>query len=353
MAKEETIEVRTGEQFALELVEDYLRRHIAGLPAAPLQVRQFPSGASNLTYLLRIDQWEAVLRRPPLGPIPPKAHDMERESNLLRSVYPLFPLAPEPLLFCNDTAIIGAPFYVMERRKGLLFNNRFPAAITPTRTLCTRISQAFIETLVHIHTLDWQSTGLNSLGHPTGFLERQVQSWVERYRRAQTADIPEAEPLMQWLLAHVPMSPPPTLIHNDFKLNNLLFNEQDPTRVVAVLDWEMATIGDPLLDLAVALSYWVQDDDPAQLKAIQPTVTAQPEFLRREQLIEMYARQSERDLTLLPFYMVVAYFKLAVILQQIYIRWQRGQTRDERFAIFAVHAHSLIAHASQLAEQHG
>ena len=349
--QDETIAIRAGEDFDLSKVEQYLRDHIEGLSEGLLQVRQFPSGASNLTYLLQIGDWEGVLRRPPFGPVPPKAHDMERESGLLRKISPVFPLAPMPYFFCNDLSILGVPFYVMERRKGVVVDDSFPRGVTPTEELCGQISQTVVETLAQIHAIDWQAAGLSEFGHPDGFLSRQVKGWIERYFKAQTDEIPQVETLTRWLAEHVPHSPEATLIHNDFKLNNMLLDANDLTRVTAVLDWEMATIGDPLFDLAITLSYWVNADDPEELRTILPTVTTMPGFIRREDFMEIYAQKSGRDLSSLDFYMIFAYFKLAVIIQQIYVRWKRGQTRDERFAAFGNRVRALIEYSTQLAER--
>ena len=348
-SEEETIAIRAGENFDLEKVEQYLRDHIEDIGVGSLQVRQFPSGASNLTYLLWIGDWEGVLRRPPFGPVPPKAHDMKRECGLLQKVSPVFPLAPKPYIFCDDPGIMDVPFYVMERRKGVVVNTSFPEGVTPTPDLCERISHTVIDTLVQIHGVDWQAAGLDALGHPAGFLERQVKGWIERYQRAKTDDIPQVEPLTNWLMSHVPQSSAATLIHNDLKLNNMMLDANDITRPVAVFDWEMATIGDPLFDLATSLSYWATEDDPEELKTILPTVTILPGFVSREHFMEMYAQKSGRDLSSMDFYMVFAYFKLVVIIQQIYVRWKRGQTQDERFGIFGSRGQALLRYAAQLA----
>lgn len=351
MSREDTIAIRSGEEFDFSRVEHYLREHIEGLGAGALQVRQFPSGASNLTYLVQIGKWEGVLRRPPFGPVPPKAHDMEREARLLQKIHPAFPLAPQPYVICADPSILGVPFYVMERRKGFVLNNAFPRGITPTEELCRHISHTMVETLVGIHAVDWQTAGLGDFGHPAGFLARQVKAWVERYVRSQTDEIAQVEPLTRWLVEHVPDSQGATLIHNDFKLNNMLLAGDDLARAVAVLDWEMATVGDPLFDLAVTLSYWVGSADPEDLREVLPTVTTMPGFISRERFMELYAKKSGRDLSTMHFYMVFAYFKMVVIIQQIYYRWQRGQTQDERFASFGKRARNLIAYAAQLAER--
>lgn len=351
MQTEDTIQVREGESFDLQRVEQYLREHIEGIGEGPLQVRQFPSGASNLTYLVQIGSWEGVLRRPPFGPVPPKAHDMEREAGLLRNIHPVFPLAPRPYVFCNDLSIMGVPFYVMERRHGVVVNNSFPPEVAPTNEVCTSLSQNVVETLVHIHGIDWQAAGLSQFGYPEGFLGRQVKGWIERYFRAQTDDFPQVEPLTRWLAEHIPASPAPALIHNDYKLNNMLLQHEDMTHIVGVLDWEMTTIGDPLFDLAISLSYWVRPDDPEELQSVLPAVTLLPGFINRDQFMEIYARRSGRDLSSMHFYMTFAYFKLAVILQQIYVRWKRGQTHDERFETFGERVRNLIVYAAQLMEK--
>ena len=343
-----TIEVREGEGFDRAEVEALLRRNVEDLPEGELKVRQFPSGASNLTYLLELGTWEGVLRRPPLGPIPPKAHDMGRESGILRKLNDVYPLAPKPLFFCDDEVVIGAPFYVMERREGVVIDDSWPEGVEPDAKLKAGISRTVVDTLVELHAVDVGEAGLDDLGRPEGFLERQADAWVSRYEKAKTEEIGEVEALMGWLLADVPESPPPTIIHNDYKLNNLVLDPEDPTTVRAVLDWEMATVGDPLFDLAVSLSYWTEPGDPEDLKAVMPTVTSEGGFMSRAALVERYAEKSGRDLSRMHWYVVFGYFKLAVILQQIFARYEKGQTKDERFARFGERVRTLILHAEGL-----
>ena len=341
-----TIPIREGEQMEWERVREYLREEIPGFPDAPLEVRQFPAGASNLTYLLRAGDWTGVLRRPPLGPVPPRAHDMVREAELLRRLHPVFPLAPRPYAICADPAVIGAPFHVMEHRAGVVVDARLPPGVEPTEELGRRISEAMVDTLVRLHRVDYREAGLGEMGHPEGFLERQLHGWAERYRRARTDEIPEAEPLIARLTERIPESPAAAVIHNDYKLNNLLLDPADLGTVAAVLDWEMATVGDPLLDLAVSLSYWIDRDDPPALRAMLPSVTTLPGFLSREDLMRRYADRSGRDLAAMDWYLPFAYFKLAVILQQIYARYVAGQTRDPRFASFGAAVRLLVGHAA-------
>jgi len=344
----DTINVREGEGFDAKEVESYLRERIEDLPEGDLKVRQFPSGASNLTYLLEIEDWKGVLRRPPLGPIPPKAHDMGRESGILSKLNAAFPLAPKPYFFCDDEAVIGAPFYVMEHRVGVVLNESFPEGVEPDEKLCRGISETLVDTLVELHAVDPGEAGLGELGRPEGFLERQTQGWISRYDKARTDEIAEVEPLTKWLTANIPESPPPTVIHNDYKLNNLVLDPDDLTQVRAVLDWEMTTIGDPLFDLAVSLTYWIEPEDSEDLKNVMPTVTDILGFLNRKQLIDRYAQKSGRDLSEMHWYVVFGYFKLAGILQQIYARWKAGQTKDDRFATFGDRVKTLILHAEQL-----
>jgi aminoglycoside phosphotransferase (APT) family kinase protein len=346
----ETINVREGEGFDLGTVERYLREHIENLPEGDLEVRQFPSGASNLTFLLKIGDWEGVLRRPPLGPIPPKAHDMGRESGILRMLEAAYPLAPKPYFFCDDESVIGAPFYVMERREGVVIDDSFPEGVEPTEELCRGISHTVVDTLVELHAVDPWEAGLGDLGKPEGFLERQTHGWISRYDRAKTDEIEEVGLLADWLARDIPESPRPTIIHNDYKLNNLILNPEDLTEVRAVLDWEMATIGDPLFDLAVSLTYWIEPSDSDDLKRVLPTVTDTPGFMTRQEFIDYYAKRSGRDLSNMHWYVVFGYFKLAVILQQIYARWRNGQTRDERFANFDTCVRTLILHAHDLSQ---
>ena len=320
------------------------------MPEGDLQVRQFPSGASNLTFLLEIGNWKGVLRRPPLGPIPPKAHDMGRESGILAKLNDAYPLAPMPYFFCDDESVIGAPFYVMEYRDGVVINEKFPDGVEPNEALCRGISETVVDTLVELHAVDPEKAGLADLGRPEGFLERQTQGWISRYDKAKTDEIEEVEPLTEWLASNVPESPPPTVIHNDYKLNNLVLDPEDLTKVRAVLDWEMTTVGDPLFDLAVSLTYWIEPGDPEDLKQVMPTVTDTPGFLTRKQLIDRYAEGSGRDLSEMHWHVVFGYFKLAGILQQIYARWKAGQTKDERFATFGDRVRTLILHAENLSQ---
>lgn len=348
----DTIAVRQGEELNLPRLERYLRDNIALPDQFSLEIRQFGTGASNLTYLIQAGEWEAVLRRPPLGPIPPKAHDMAREYKILSKLHPVFPLAPKPYVFCENEEIIGSPFLIMERRKGIVLDTEFPDEINPTAELCQKISEAMLDTLVQLHNIDYQQTGLDEIGRPAGFMKRQVNGWIERYERSKTDEIAGLENVKKWLSSHLPESPKPTIIHYDYKLNNVMFSEHDFTKMVGVFDWEMTTIGDPLADLGCVLSYWVLADDPDVLKTVmgKPPVSILPGFWSRDQFTQAYAVKSGRDVSQINFYLAFAYFKLSVISQQIFFRWKRGQTTDERFASFGGFTRSLIAIAREFTQ---
>ena len=343
MAISDTAAVRSGEELNWGALADYVKDKIPG--AGHLSIEQFPGGHSNLTYLLRTPAGEYVLRRGPLGPVPPKAHDMAREYKVLKAVHPLFSPAPEVFHLCEDTAIIGAVFFIMERRHGIVVRDRVPPELAAFPGYPARVSEGFVDCLVQLHSVDIEKHGLVALGKPDGFLERQVRGWFERWKGAKTEEIALMERVIQWLTDRLPASPAPTLVHNDFKLDNLMLNSNDPGRIEAVLDWEMATVGDPLVDLGLILCYWSQPSDPGGTK---PSITSQPGWFTRDELLSRYAEQTGRDLSLINYYEVFALFKLAVVLQQIYVRFHRGQTQDERFRHFDKRVHNLIVQAAAL-----
>ncbi|WP_019123340.1 phosphotransferase family protein [Brevibacillus massiliensis] len=345
----DTIVVRKGEELQRDRLEKFLRENTDIAVSSPLEIEQFGTGASNLTYLLRIGEWEAVLRRPPLGPVAPKAHDMAREYQILSRLHPVFPLAPKPYVFCDDRSVIGSPFFLMERRRGIVLDTQFPAHHTSAAALCRQISEVMIDRLAELHRVDYKAAGLEQIGYPEGFMRRQVHGWIERYERAKTDQAEGVEQLKKWLTEHLPISPEPTVIHYDYKLNNVMFDSDDLTKMIGIFDWEMTTIGDPLADLACMLCYWIQEDD-LQVLAYRrtPPVTVLPGFMTRVQLIERYAKKSGRDVTRIHFYVTFSYFKWAVICQQIYFRWKNGQTKDQRFAQLGDLARSLIRKAWEL-----
>jgi aminoglycoside phosphotransferase (APT) family kinase protein len=351
-ARSETIEMRSGERLPLDTLRDYLSGKIEGTERG-IELEQFPNGHSNLTYLLRIGGRDYVLRRPPLGPVAPKAHDMVREYHVLRAIGPHFPQAPKVFLVCEDPAVLGAPFFVMERRRGAVLREEIPGAIAAIPEHPRLISETFLDTMVRLHAVDASTDDVRLLGKPEGYVERQVRGWADRWDRAKTAEVAEMDQVVRWLAARVPKALAPSLIHNDYKLDNIMLASASPDRIEAVLDWEMATIGDPLSDLGLTLCYWCWATDAEVRVAGIPALTAGPGWYTRDQLVERYAERTGRDVTHIGYYEVLGVFKLAVIIQQIYCRFHRGQTQDVRFEDFGVRARKLAKRAAWLAEKYG
>ncbi|WP_079509026.1 phosphotransferase family protein [Mesobacillus jeotgali] len=349
----DTIPIRHGEELDTAVIEKYLREHLLNLPEDNLTIEQFSFGKSNLTYQLKIGEWEAVLRRPPLGPVAPKAHDMEREYKILKEISPHFAAAPKPYLFADET-VIGSPFFVMERKHGIVLDTDFPEGITPTEEMCRTLSVTMVEHLAELHSIDYKKTKLAEMTKPAGFMERQVIGWIRRYERAETDIVDGVEQLKQWMMKNVSESETPAIIHYDYKLNNSMFNKE-LTQMVGLFDWEMTTVGDPLADLGVAMSYWIEPDDSDLLKRGmgKPPVTVAPGFMTREEFMDLYANKSGRNLDNMNFYQTFAYFKLAVICQQIYYRWKKGQTKDSRFAHLDQFVSSLIQYSLYTAGKKG
>jgi len=337
----DTSSIRPGEELNHSALADYLHENLPG-GAAGIKVEQFPNGHSNLVYLVRTDHREYVLRRPPLGPLAPKAHDMAREYRVLHAIHPHFPEAPKVFLLCEDPSVIGCTFFLMERRHGVVIRDSMPHELAALPNYQRQVSEAFIDCLVRLHSIDVAQPELSSLGKPDGFVERQVRGWAERWNRAKTQESPDMDRITRWLNDNLPPSVEVTLVHNDYKLDNVMLR---PTgdRVEAVLDWEMTTIGDPLADLGLTMCYWTW--------AGMTAVTSQPGWYTRDQFLQRYAEQTGRDLTHIRYHEVLGIFKLAVILQQIYYRFHHGQTRDERFRAFDQRVRELIELAASLIEK--
>jgi aminoglycoside phosphotransferase (APT) family kinase protein len=344
----DTAPVRPGEELNLATLGAYLEGKVEGLTRSNLEVEQFPGGHSNLTYLLRGDGKEYVLRRAPLGPVPPKAHDMARECKVLAAVNPHFPQAPKPALVCEDPSILGAVFFVMERRRGLILRTGIPDSVRAQPDYAPRISEAFLDCLAQLHSVDIQAHGLNALGKPEGFVERQVKGWSERWVRARTEETPEMDRVMEWLNANIPPSTHATLVHNDYKLDNVMLPLDSIDRVEAVLDWEMATVGDPMIDVGLTLCYWTHAASPEIAGGGVPAFTAERGWYTREQFLDAYSRRTGREPVAVKFHETLGVFKLAVILQQIYFRYWRGQTQDQRFANFHLRVRALTRKAADL-----
>lgn len=355
----DTSAIRQGEELDRAALLDYLDRHLPE-PANRIEIEQFPHGHSNLVYLIRTQTREYVLRRPPLGPVAPRAHDMAREYRVLHAVHPHFPEAPRVFLLCEDPSVVGGTFFLMERKRGLVIRDSVPQELTSVPDFPRRASEAFVDCLVRLHSIDVSQPAVASLGKPEGFVERQVRGWASRWSRSktptQTKDSAEMDRVIRWLEDSLPPSAAVTLVHNDYKLDNIMLNasgNRPHVSVDAVLDWEMATLGDPLADLGLTLCYWTwaavaAQDDP---HPATPALTVEPGWFTRDELLERYARQTGRDLTHIRYHEILGIFKLAVILQQIFFRYHRGQTHDERFRTFDRRVRGLIRLAASLVEK--
>ncbi len=348
---DKTRPVRAGEELDLAKLERFLVDHVPGV-STPIAVEQFPSGHSNLTYLVRAGDRELVLRRPPFGTKVKTAHDMGREYRVLSRLHAVWPKAPEPLAFTDDASILGAPFYVMNRVRGLILRRTVPEGLELGPERARRLSEALVDGLAELHGLDYAAAGLADLGKPEGYVVRQVTGWTKRYQDAKTDDVPDVERIAAWLaerMEGIAAKSQAALIHNDWKYDNLVLDPQDPTRILGVLDWEMSTIGDPLMDLGTALSYWVEPGDPDELKMFAFGPTYVPGSLTRAQLVERYAAQTGRDTSDALFYFCFALFKTAVVAQQIYYRYAQGHTKDDRFAMMIVGVRLLAQQAVRAA----
>jgi aminoglycoside phosphotransferase (APT) family kinase protein len=345
--------VRQGEELEWPRLMAWLRERlpssdIPGLDVArDPEVAQFPGGHSNLTYVIRFGDAEIVVRRPPFGPVPPTAHDMAREFRWLLAMSAVFPLAPRPYLLCEDTSVIGSVFYAMERRRGLVIRSQEPEHVANADAR-RRISGALVDALADLHGVDVDANGLSHLGKPAGFVERQVRGWSERWQRSQTTALPEMDALAAWLRDRLPPNPArPSVVHGDFKLDNVMLDAGDVGRIVAIFDWEMSALGDPLVDVGILLAYWAPTAPPEQRDALT-TVTHRPGYFTQEEIVERYAARSGRDVSRIRYYEVFALFKIAVVIQQIYYRYVSGQTQDARFASFDARVAYLARHAAAM-----
>jgi len=346
--QDDVIAVRSDEQFDEPTVKAFLEGKLEGADK-PMAVQQFGGGAANLTYLLTFgDDQHYVLRRPPLGPVAPSAHDMAREFKVLSVLYRVFPYAPRAYLFSDDEDIIGAPFVVMERRVGTVVRRSMPDNYANLADAPRQMSEALIDRLAEFHAIDYSALGLDDLGKPDGFIERQIDGWYRRWHKSKVDDNANMDDVYHWLKQHLPKSMASSLIHNDYKLDNTMFAMDDPSRMVAIFDWDMCTLGDPLSDLGALLTYWTQADDPQIVQMTSAMPIGDYGFMSRRELIQRYAEKSGRDLSNIRFYHALGVFRLAVIIQQIYIRYVRGQTKDERFAGFGQGVEALAEIAKQV-----
>ena len=320
---------REGEELNQEGLKSYLQANLEGF-SGELEISQFPSGYSNLTYLIKTNEKEYVLRRPPFGANIKSAHDMGREYKVLSMLKPIYNKVPTPILYCTEENVIGAPFYIMERVKGVILRNTPPKGIQLTPDLLKSISEATIDNLSLLHNIDVKQTGLIEMGKPEGYVQRQVEGWIKRYYNAETDKVTNMDLSAEWMQANIPTDSTQAFIHNDYKYDNLVLNPDHLGEITAVLDWEMATVGDPLMDLGTTLGYWAESKDNPAMKPF--SLTWMPGNLTREEVVNRYFEKNGTSATNVLFYYVFGAFKIGVIVQQIYARYKKGLTKDPRFA---------------------
>lgn len=338
---------RPGEELDLTTLGPWLDE-VLGDHAA-VEVAQYPGGHSNLTYLVRRAGAEYVLRRPPFGSKVKTAHDMGREHRVLSALAPVYPQAPQPVALCTDPAVLGCTFYLMEKKDGVILRKEAPRDRSLDAATCARLCELLVDALAELHAVDFATIGLGELGKPTGYVRRQIDGWTERYRGSQTDELPVVEQVSAWLAANQPADGAPALIHNDWKFDNVIF-DRDLTRVVGVLDWEMATLGDPLMDLGTSLGYWVEAGDPQPMHMLRFGLTHLPGMFTRDAVVARYVAASGRAVTDPVFYYAYGLWKTAVVAQQIYYRFATGKTTDARFAIFIHGVKALSEQAARAIE---
>ena len=347
--EQELIDVRKDEQLDLESLRQYLK-NILKLEFNNLTSLQFSGGHANLTYLLKLDEREYVLRRPPLGPVAPSSHDMYREHRVQSSLNTLFPLAPKSLYFCDEETIIGSKFHIIERRNGFVIRKQFEPYISPTKDNLRKISFKIIDVLSDLHKINPDEVGLGDLGKPEGFVLRQLNGWEERWKKStEETDLnSKFDKLISYLRSTLPQPQTVTILHNDFKLDNIMWSNADPFDPIAVFDWDMCTRGDPLMDLGHMLNYWIDETDNEDCKLITSMPVDKISYPTRKEIVDYYSIKTGFNIENINWYYAFGAFKLAVILQQIFYRYQKGQTQDERFSNFGKRIDALINRANNV-----
>ncbi|WP_271766917.1 phosphotransferase family protein [Aquimarina algiphila] len=324
--------VRKGEELNEKTLKMFLQKEgLIDSHQSDWQVTQFTHGYSNLTYLLQIESKEYVLRRPPFGAIK-RGHDMGREFKVQSGIYATFPKVPKMFAFTDDESILGSPFYIMEKVDGIILNVNEAKKRNISQDSFKTIADSWLDTFVALHAIDCKTVGLEDLGKPDGYVQRQVLNWGKQYLKAATDDVPAAEKVMRWMEENQPKIYRHSLVHNDFKYDNVVFKNDSWKEVIAVLDWEMATLGDPLMDLGTSLGYWTMATDHPFVQKGIPSPTIMDGNPGRSEIVALYIQKSGRDVDHLVFYYVFGLFKIAVIAQQIYYRYNKGLTTDPRFA---------------------
>ncbi|MGH3498707.1 MAG: phosphotransferase family protein [Nocardioidaceae bacterium] len=347
-------EVRDEDAFDVPAAAAWLAKNAAGaVPAGTPQVSQFPGGASNLTYLLSYPGRNLILRRPPPGAKARGAHDMHREFVIQQRLKPVYDCVPTMVAFCADREVIGSDFYVMEPIVGRILRRDLPPGLELSPDQASELCRTMVDRLVELHAVDPATGGLTEIGKGTGYVGRQVSGWSDRFRRARTDNVPGFESVMSWLDAEQPDDVRTCVIHNDYRFDNAVLSLDEPLRVIGVLDWEMATLGDPLMDLGSAMAYWIQHDDEPAFQAMRKQPTDLPGMWSRAQVVEHYLSRTGLTCHSWTFYEVFGLFRIAAILQQIYVRYARGQTHNPAFANFWRSVNHLDVRCRAIIEEAG
>jgi len=332
-AVDKATEIRKGEELDVEIIKNFIAQYVPDFNNK-ITIKQFPSGFSNLTYLLKTDTKEFILRRAPFGKKAKSAHDMLREYNVLKALKPHYSYCPEPIAYCDDASIMDTPFYIMERLNGIILRKDFPEGMNLTSNESKTLSENLIKVLYKLHSIDYKAIGLEDLGKPEGYVKRQIEGWSKRFVNAKTEDAPDFEEVMLWLKEKMPAdTDKPCIIHNDYKFDNVVLNPDNPMEIIGVLDWEMTTIGDPFMDLGSSMAYWINKDDPDFYQHMRMMPTNVDGMLTRDGLINLYGELSGNSVDSFDYYYCFGLFRLAVIAQQIYYRYFHGQTKDKRFKL--------------------
>ena len=341
MTDNPTQAVRSGEELDWQSLDTYLKSKLAYLHGEP-EISQYRAGNSNLTYRLSYPDHDLVVRRPPFGTKAKSAHSMFREYRIMNALRPYYGSVPEALLYSDDESVIGAEFYVMRKVEGQVVSGRIPKEWAFSEADTRRFCQAFWKKLIELHKVDYLEAGLADFGKPEGYVQRQISGWNGRFQKARTPDVDTFEDLRQWLEDHIPAeSGKASVLHGDYRIDNVILDAGDPCNIKAVLDWEICALGDPLMDLGNALAYWVEAGDPDFLRGLNLQPSSAPGMMSRAEILELYRQETGRDTSDFTFYYTYGIFRNAVILQQIYYRYYKGQTQDKRFASFGQITQSL------------
>ncbi|MCG8670166.1 MAG: phosphotransferase family protein [Pseudomonadales bacterium] len=325
--------IREGEELDAAVIDQWLKSQVEGLEGEPT-IKQFPGGSSNLTYLISYSNRDLILRRPPFGTKAKSAHDMGREYRVMSGLKPVYPYVPNMVAHCTDESVLDCEFYAMDRIKGIIPRKELPEGIDLNEEQVAELCRAVVDRLIDLHKIDYQAAGLESLGKGWGYVDRQIEGWSKRYINAKTDDVPGYEKVMEWLDQNRREQVAVCVVHGDYRFDNVVLNPDNPADVIGVLDWEMATLGDPLMDLGNTLSYWIEANDPPPMHMMRLQPTHLKGMMTRKEVFDYYCDKmgfADADYT---FYRVYGLFRVAVILQQIYYRFYHGQTKDQRFSVY-------------------